>query len=382
MIILRLCHIANPESVHNRRWLRYFAQRGYEVHLILYHKPPTQKLDGVIVHDPTPRFGIRGLLHLERILKIRRIIRRIKPDILHCHYIGNAGWWGALSGFHPLVLTAMGSDVLPKAGAYDGLLRRIMTPYTIRKADLITAGAQYTLDALKPFARKETPLCLIRRGVDFAVFYPCTSPSDLRKSRFIGDEFKVILSPRSLRPLYNIDTIVKAIPLVLKEIPHTIFVFIDFGAQDSPAYKKSLIAQIKALGISESVKFIKEVKHKKMPDLYNMADIVVSVPISDSQPSTLFEAMACSRPIVASDLPCYNDLFKENEAALLVPTKDHRALAKAFISLLKDEQLGKKIGTNGLNLVREIGDFYTEMKRVERLYQELLHQGSILRAAT
>lgn len=369
---MRICYIANPESIHTRRWLRYFAQKGHEVHLVPYHKPPTQKLDGIIVHDPTPRSAIHGLLHLERILKVRRIIRRIMPDILHCFYIGNAGWWGALSGFHPLVLTAMGSDVLPEAGAYEGVPRRIMTPYTIRKADLITAGAQYTLDALERFARKETPLCLIRLGVDFAVFYPYTSPSDLRKSPFIGDEFKVILSPRSLRPLYNIDTIVKAIPLVLKEIPHTIFVFIDFGAQDSPAYKKSLIAQIKALGISESVKFIKEVKHEKMPDLYNMADVVVSVPVSDSQPLTIFEAMACGRPIVASDLPCYNDLFRGNEAALLVPTKDHRALAKALVSLLKDEQLGKRIGMNGLTLVRQIGDFHTEMKKGERLYQELL----------
>jgi len=203
------------------------------------------------------------------------------------------------------------------------------------------------------------------------------APSDLRKSLSIDNEFKIILSPRVLRPYKNIHTIVRAIPLVLKEIPYTIFVFIDFGAQDSLAYKKALIAQIKALGISESVKFIKEVEHRKMPDLYNMAGVVVSVPISDSQPLTMLEAMACGRPIVASDLPSYNDLVRENEAALLVPPKDHQALGQALVSLLKDEQLGKKIGTNGLNLVRQIGDFYTEIKKLEKLYQQLLHQKSI-----
>lgn len=310
------------------------------------------------------------------------MVKRIKPDILHCHYVGNAGWWGALSGFHPLVLTAMGSDVLAEAGAYEGVLRKIMTRYTIRKADLITAGAQYTLDALKPFAQKETPLRLIRRGVDFAVFHPYTSPPDLRNNLSIDNEFKIILSPRGLQPLYNIDTIVKAIPLVLKEIPHTIFVFIDSGAQDSLAYKRALVAQIKALGITESVKFIRKLEHQRMPDLYNLADVVISVPISDSQPSTIFEAMACGRPIVVGDLPCCNEVFGENETALLVPTKDHRALAKALISLLRDQELGRRIGMNGLSLVKQIGDFYTETKRLERLYQELLHQKSILRATT
>lgn len=371
---MRLCHIANPESIHNVRWLRYFAQRGYEVHLVPYHKPPAQKLDGIIVQDPTPRFGVRGLLSLQRILNVRRIVRRIKPDILHCHYVGHAGWWGALSGFHPLVLTAMGGGVLPEQGAYEGVLRKVMTPYAIRQADLITAGAQYTLDAVKRFAKKETRLSVIRRGVDFAVFYPYTSALDLRKNMSIGDEFKVVLSPKTLQPITTSPAIIEAIPLVLEEMPRTLFVFFNFWANQD--YKRVLIAQARSLGVLGSVKFIEPVEHDKMPDLYNLADVVVSVAISDSQPSTIFEAMACGRPIVASDLPSYSHLLRDNEAALLVPPRDHRSLATALISLLRDEQLGKKIGTNALSLVRRIGDFYAEMQKLEELYQELLTQNA------
>ena len=46
------------------------------------------------------------------VLQVRRLLKRIKPDVLDAHFIGVPGYLGVASGFHPLVLTAWGSDIL------------------------------------------------------------------------------------------------------------------------------------------------------------------------------------------------------------------------------------------------------------------------------
>jgi glycosyltransferase involved in cell wall biosynthesis len=79
------------------------------------------------------------------------------------------------------------------------------------------------------------------------------------------------------------------------------------------------------------------------------ADVFV-VPLADStmsrhftSPLKLFEAMAASRPIVASDLPAIREVLTDNVNALLVPPGDPDALAKAIRRLASDDALGTRI---------------------------------------
>jgi len=116
---MRICFLAGPGSIHTRRWVSWFAQKGHDVHIVFpesIFSPYSIKVDGTSLHPfrTMPMVSSKSHLFLQPLdhWRVRHIIRRIKPDILHAHYLIDYGFRAACSGFHPLVLTAWGSDVL------------------------------------------------------------------------------------------------------------------------------------------------------------------------------------------------------------------------------------------------------------------------------
>jgi len=75
---------------------------------------------------------------------------------------------------------------------------------------------------------------------------------------------------------------------------------------------------------------VPEIAHDDMPDFYRLADVVVSVPESDSASVTMLEALACGRPLVATDLPAVREWLGEFEGPELVPVDDPAATAAAL----------------------------------------------------
>jgi glycosyltransferase involved in cell wall biosynthesis len=80
------------------------------------------------------------------------------------------------------------------------------------------------------------------------------------------------------------------------------------------------------------------VSPERMPDVYRAADVVLSVPSSDSSPRSVWEALACGCPVVVSDLPWARDELKDGRHALLTPL-DAAAVADAIERVLGDERL-------------------------------------------
>ena len=117
---MRLCFVGNPGSIHTQRWVGHFAQAGHETHLVNLGPQPARKFDwpGPQHHNlPAPPMapmpGLRGVIMLmARRRALAALLKQIQPDVLHAHSVADPGWFAALSGFHPFVLTAWGSDVL------------------------------------------------------------------------------------------------------------------------------------------------------------------------------------------------------------------------------------------------------------------------------
>ena len=134
---MRICYIASP-GIHTNPWLKYFADNGHEVHLITTESS-RGSTDNVKLHL-LKRFGprIRIINYLVNsiplILRFKKLIRNINPDIIHAHYIMDTTLLGAVCGFHPFVVTVWGSDVLisPKQSK----LSRQMARYVLKRADL------------------------------------------------------------------------------------------------------------------------------------------------------------------------------------------------------------------------------------------------------
>ena len=118
---MKIAFLAGANSIHSIRWIKYFSDKGHKIIWISLAPPiteATELIKKVNFYEikPSPLADINGKLAIFylplTVKKVRKILKNEKPDIFHVHSIGTYGLVGALSGFHPLILTAWGSDIL------------------------------------------------------------------------------------------------------------------------------------------------------------------------------------------------------------------------------------------------------------------------------
>ena len=99
---LRLAFIAPGNSIHTRRWLEYFVERGHDVGLISYGRfeepmAGIQLLDELTAFSRVER-GRRGYLDfVVAARRVRGVVRRFAPDVVHAHFVTGPGWLCVLS---------------------------------------------------------------------------------------------------------------------------------------------------------------------------------------------------------------------------------------------------------------------------------------------
>ena len=176
---MKLCFLAGADSTHSVRWIRYFADKGHEVHWISL-TPLTEGDVGNAKLYLIGRLPVRKLYPVSLLfcaIYVKRLIAKIKPDILHAHYAGINGVMGALSGFHPFVLTAWGSDVLIAAKSR---IKGPLVKFALGKADLVTCDADHMRDTMASLGVDATKINLIYFGVDTHKFRPGERNEELR----------------------------------------------------------------------------------------------------------------------------------------------------------------------------------------------------------
>ena len=361
---MKICYI-NAKSCHMAKWSEYFVNKGHEVHLISVGDTPlSEEMPRVIIHS-FPQFKSR-LLRLTFTFILggfftRRVVNRLKPDILHAIEV-DEGFCGALSGFHPFVMTPNGSDLLVYAEKYI-IVRRIFK-YIFRKADVITSDSVPLKEASIALGARKDRNYIIQWGVDLTQFNPQVDRLKIRRIYNLGDS-PLILSLRAFTPNYNIETIIHCIPAVLRVQPAAKFMFI-YGFGDKETEMRRLVDD---LGVRDSVIFVGHVGYEKMPFYCAAADICISVPSSDSSPRSVYEAMACGVPPIISDLYWTKEFIVSEQNALIVPVSDSQALAAAIIRLLIDKKLRERMIKANLKLVDEELNYHKHMARMESIYQ-------------
>jgi glycosyltransferase involved in cell wall biosynthesis len=363
---MRLCFISNPNNTHTRRWVGWFAKHGHTVSLLadVPLKEPWPEVPVIdlskFFYTPIVRFPIWAVW-------LRRFLHQWHPDILHAHRVNSAGWLAAASGFHPLVVTPWGTDLnqLPK----QSVMARWLAHFVFRHADLVTADAIDLLQTARHYGANPACLHLIQWGVDLAHFYPGPANSSLRNElKLTGGP--IILSPRGVNPIYNLDIILQAMPEIRTSLPGVMLIIRDYNTD--PVYKRRLEDLISRLNLSQVIRWIGPIEPwERVADIYRLADVVVSVPTSDSTPVSILEALACGIPVITTDLPSLHEWLVPGESGLMIPQRDIHALATALIQILTDKKLADQFKKIGPTIVETRANHQLEMQRMEAIYHQL-----------
>jgi len=365
---LRLCLVGPAHSVSVRRWAEWFAVHGHEVTVITVEPDDSPMRYGVRQIDVGVLLRPKKLGRLLSVVRMVLAIGRVKPDVLHVHYVRGLAWGLLASRMPPCVMTPWGSDVLEDQGAFKEPYSRWLTLALLKRAQLVTAHSAYMEAQVRPLLRPDQRLVRISWGVDLTRFRPGVDIRALRRQWGISGDQRVIFSPRLAQPFYNHDRVLRALPAVCEKVPKALLVMRDHFSD--PGYVEGLRRLASELGVTDRVKFLGSIPYHEMPGWFNLAEAVVMVPRSDGMPSTLLEAMACGTVPVLNRLPQYAELVQHGVNGFLVDP-EQGDLAGALVGALSDPVMRREMAQRNRAIVTEGADQDREMSRMQSEYRLL-----------
>lgn len=364
---MKILYIADSTSVHTQRWLEYFLEAGHDINIITIGKK-TEKIKGVKHLANFEQFYYGSISCLKIICQTRKIIRDLKPQILHAHFVEQYGWLAALSGFHPFFLTAWGTDILHLPYVSRSKIGRRLTQYALRKADTLTAISTHLKQEMVKLGAEPNYIYVVFCGVDTKKFHPGVDVTNLRKALAINNFQPVVLSNRNQVALYNNDIVIKSMAKVLKVTPNAVLILQNAGG----GLENELKQLVRENGIENSVRFLPQMDYEEMPAIYGLSDIFVSVPSWDAGPVSLKEAMASGAVPIISEIPGPMEWVKNDINGKVVPVKNVGTLANAIIDLLNNENKRREYSRENRKLIKKKGEHMNLMKKIESLYRSAI----------
>ena len=365
---MKICYLADARSGHVRRWVEYIAKE-HEIDLITFSY--TKKEDTFVPEEVYKKMNVR-VHKVSKLMpfllfapfKIRRLIKKIKPDIVHAHYVTQYGFCGAFSGFHPLIVSPWGSDI--SSDPEKSKIFRFLVKYALKKADLVQVMDESLYGRAKELIDSDENIKVIKEGIDPNKFKP-----ERQKERQ-GDKI-LVLYLRKSDPVYKVKVLINAIPKIIKKHPNVEFTFRRAGNNLEESYNL-----IKKLKIEKHIKFIDTIPHDELPNVMNEADIYIDTFYNEISGSgigkTALEAMSCKLPVVLSDTAGVGLHIKNELNGLIYKGDDPNSLASAIIRLIEDEELREKLGENAREYVLKNQDWNRNMKLMEGCYYKLLEK--------
>jgi len=369
---MKICYMADAANIHTQRWINYFADAGHEIHLISLEIPGESNVRNIKLHlirrlQPHIRVISFPINLLFDVIQIKRLIKEINPDIIHAHYVTNYGMLGAFTGFHPLVVSAWGSDIL--VTSKKSKILKILVKFALNKANLITCSGEHLREAITCIGVNPQKMELIFHGVDTKKFKIIEKDKDLAKNLSILNS-PTIISTRNFEPIYDIGMLIKSIPLIIKKIPNTKFIIAGKGKQEK--YLKDLA---RSLGVLDTIRFVGWIKHDELAKYLSLSDIYVSTSLSDAGVAiSTKEAMACGLPPIVTDIGDNRKWIKDGENGFIFPVNDSESLAEKIIYLLENRNVRKNFGKINRKMIEERIDYYKWMAKMEQLYKKLVRE--------
>ncbi len=207
-------------------------------------------------------------------------------------------------------------------------------------------------------------------GGDIAMFRFGVDPAVFRKTAPHGtDEFRV-LDIRPCSKIYNPLVVVEAFRSLAPQMPRAYLYLSDYG---------EMIEKVRAAVdqdplLKQHTRFVPKRPHQEMVDVYNNADIAISVASSDGFPSSVLEALACELPVIGSSIPPIRECIKDGVDGYLTEI-DPSVLAD---KIRKSFSLRTMLATMGRRAREMILDpanqftFESNIKVAEEAYEKLL----------
>ena len=346
------------------------GQKGWNSVLCFETEPPSDvadflKLPNVkieVLKDPTD-------FNWSATKQLGNILRRYSADILHLHFTGFIGaypWLAQLLSVDKVFFTDHSSRTANYVAARAPLWKRALAQLINFPITKVICVSKYGCQCAKTLELLPNDrFQLVYNGVDLSRVN--TDPSraaEFRRRFNISDDRKIIVQVSWVIPEKGIADLLEVARLVSSKRPDTQFII----AGDGP-YREQYTKQANEMGISDNVTWAGLMKDPFGEGVYDAADVVCQLSRWEEVFGWMIaEAMAFSKPVVATRVGGIPELIDEGKTGFLVDRGDVSAAAERVLTLLDNGELRKTLGCAGRQKTEERFNLRTNVGELIGVY--------------
>lgn len=273
--------------------------------------------------------------------RLARIIKRERPEIVHAHdphAVSLAAWALSLGlGPRPPVLVAARRVDFP-------LRRNAFSRWKYRQVSCFLCASDTIRQLLVGQGIEAARACTVHEGVDLERI-AAVPAIDVHQELRLPHGAPVLMNVAALVPHKGQRHLIDAMHLVVRKEPDARLVILGEGE-----LRTSLQRQIQDATLGRHV-FLAGFRYDVIA-LLKTCDVFVMSSVMEGLGTSLLDAMACARPIVATKVGGIPEVVQDGVTGVLVIERDPQALAGALVSMLRDAPRRAAFGAAGLERVR------------------------------
>lgn len=363
---MKILYFSLGYSTHDHRFLKAISEYGHEVFFVqlegnkrqVEDRPVPENVRQIKWRGGREPFTWSKLPAL--VLDFKRIIRKLKPDLVHAGPIQTCALIAVLSSFHPILTMSWGFDLMDDVHKSPWMER--ITRYVLKRSDYFTSDANVTRDKAIVYGMNPEKTIVFPWGVDLDHF-------SMKSVESKTEDGFVLFCNRSWEPRYGVDVLARAFVKVAQQKEDVTLLLLNGGSQGHV-----LRGIFQNGGVLDRVTFGGQVSQTDLPRWYHMADLYVSPSHVDGSSVSLMEALACGIPCLVSDIPANKEWVVDDENGWLFRDGDVEDLAKKILAAMNQREKLLEIGTAGRRSAEKRADWKKNAEALMKVYRSLVKE--------
>lgn len=363
---MKILVLSDMNTSHTQKWVTGLREKNVDVFVFsllpvndaskaIYEGVPFETLN-----YKRTRHKLFKVFYLKALPTVRRLIRELKPDIVHAHYASSYGLIGALTGFKNLAVSVWGTDVyvFPKQSR---LFEKILKFVLSKARRVFSTSNDMASETVSYYSGKPT---VIPFGSDCELFRPGKQGKGQSPLKFA--------TAKSLKPIYNIPLAIRAFQKMANAFPD-----VDMElhiAGDGPEKSKCLAASEGKN--SDKIFFHDNVSHADMPGFFSDKHVLINIPDSESFGVSVIEASASGLAVIVTNAGGLPEVVVHGETGYAIPSATLDHVCEAMRLLIEDRDKISEMGKKGRAFVLENYSAEISVSKQITAYREMISQNS------
>ena len=359
---IKILFLSSGASIHTIRWVNSLSRHSdLKINLVSQEKL-VDNLSKKVIFNLLPFNGSLG--YLFNFFKLKQIINDWQPDLIHASYASGYGLIANLVNFHPLVLSAWGSDIFefPRKSYFHKKILEL----NLNNADLISSTSVVMAKEINNYVKNKN-IRITPFGIDTNQF---------RKVRIQNKSKKITVGTiKNLSRIYGIDILIKGFEIAHKELfklDPVLAKKMRLKIVGSGEQKESLLALIDSLGLKDIASIKSRVKHDLVPLEMQEISIFCALSRQESFGVAVLEAFSLQIPVITSNKGGLPEVVLNGVTGLILDKLNPEAASKAIVKLVRDHKSRKIFGKNGRKFVKNKYSWDDSVNNIIKIYQSLL----------